>query len=109
MPRRALGTGGALGASTEGGMGGPMVEALAIVMMVIVIMARTTGLDTPTALIPIFMGGYSSTRTRYGSPLPPTLAWHRHPRHRLHLCGTTAQTQQAIIQWCPRVWCPGSR
>jgi hypothetical protein len=68
MPRRALGTGGALGASTEGAMVGLMVEALAIV-----ITARTTGLGTLTALIPIFMGGYSSTCPRYGSPPHPTL------------------------------------
>jgi hypothetical protein len=69
MPRRALGTGGAIGASTEGGIVDSMAEALAIV-----ISSRTTGLGTPTALMPIFMGGYSSTCPRYGSPPHPTLA-----------------------------------
>jgi hypothetical protein len=93
MPRRALGMGGDMGASTEAGMLGRMVEALAIV-----IMSHTTGLGMPTALIPIFMGGSSLTYPRYGSPLHPTLVWRRPLPHRLHLCGTTAQTQQAIIR-----------
>jgi hypothetical protein len=68
MPRRALGTGGDMGASTEGGMVGPTAEALAIV-----ISSRTTSLGTATAFILIFMGGCSSTCPRYGSPLHPTL------------------------------------
>jgi hypothetical protein len=93
MPKRALGTGGDMGVSTEGGIVDSVAEALAIV-----ISSRTTGLGMPTALIPIFMGGSSLTYPRYGSPLHPTLVWRRPLPHRLHLCGTTAQTQQAIIR-----------
>ena len=68
MSMRALGTGGDMGASTEGGMVGSAVAALAIV-----ITARTTSLGTATAFILIFMGGYSSMCPRYGLPPPPTL------------------------------------
>jgi hypothetical protein len=68
MSMHALGTGGDMGASTEGGMAGSAVVALAIVMT-----ARTTSLGTATAFIRIFMGGYSSMCPRYGLPPPPTL------------------------------------
>ena len=104
MPRHALGTGGDMGDSTEVDIVGSMAEVLAMV-----ILPHTTGLGTPTALIPIFMGGYSSTRPRYGSPPHPTLVWCRHPHHHLHLCGTTAQTRRVIIPWYTRAPYPGPR
>jgi hypothetical protein len=73
MSMPALGTGGDMGASTEEGMVGSAVAALAIVITAIVITARTTSLGTATTFILIFMGGYSSTCLRYGLPPPPTL------------------------------------
>jgi hypothetical protein len=73
MSMPALGTGGDMGASTEEGMVGSAVAALAIVITAIVITARTTSLGTATAFILIFMGGYSSMCPRYGLPPPPTL------------------------------------
>ena len=60
----ALGTGGDMGASTEEGMVGSAVAALAIVT------ARTTSLGTATAFILIFMGGYSSTCPAMDCPRP---------------------------------------
>lgn len=68
MPTHALGTGGGMGASTEGGIVSSVVAALAIV-----ISSHAISLDTSTAFILIRMGGYSSMCPRYGSPLPPTL------------------------------------
>ena len=68
MSTHALDTGGDMGAPTEGGMVGSAVAALAIV-----IPSRTTSLGTGTTFILIFMGGYSSTCPRYGSPQPPIL------------------------------------
>ena len=64
MPMRAVG----MVDSVEDFMVDSAVEVLATI-----ISSRTTGLGTSTASIPIFMGGYSSTRPRYGSPPPPTL------------------------------------
>jgi hypothetical protein len=49
------------------GMVGSAVAALATI-----ISSRATGLGTATAFILIFMGGYSSTCPRYGSPPYPT-------------------------------------
>jgi hypothetical protein len=69
MPTHALGTGGDMGASTERGIVGSAVAALAIA-----ISFHATSLDTFTAFILILMGGYSSMCPRYGSPPLPTLA-----------------------------------
>ena len=68
MSMPALGTGGDMGASTEGGMGASAVEVLGTI-----ISCRTTSLGTGTTFILIFMGGYSSMCPRYGSPQPPIL------------------------------------
>jgi hypothetical protein len=63
MPTHVLGVVDSMGE----GMVGSTAEALAIV-----ISSRTTGLGTATTFILIFMGGYSSTCPRYGSPPYPT-------------------------------------
>jgi hypothetical protein len=52
MPMRALGTGGAMGAPTEGGMGDFVVEMVGTITS-----SRTAGLGMSTASIPILMGG----------------------------------------------------
>jgi hypothetical protein len=76
MPMRALVTGGGMGASTEGGIvastkGG--IVASAVAAGAIVIPSHATSLDMCIAFIRLFMGGYSSTCPRYGSPPHPTL------------------------------------
>jgi hypothetical protein len=68
MPTHALDMGGDMGASTERGIVGSAVAALAIV-----ISSHATSLDTPTAFILVLMAGYSSMCPRYGLPPPLTL------------------------------------
>ena len=52
MPTHAPGTGGDMGASTEGGMVDSAVEVLGTI-----ISFRATGLGMSTVSIPVFMGG----------------------------------------------------
>ena len=63
MPTHVLGVVDSMGE----GMVGSAVEVL-----VTIISSHAMGLGTATAFILIFMGGYSSTRPRYGSPRYPT-------------------------------------
>jgi hypothetical protein len=63
MPTHVLGVVDSMGE----GMVGSAVEVL-----VTIISSRATVLGTSTAFILIFMGGYSSTCPRYGSPQHPT-------------------------------------
>ena len=77
MPRRALGTGGDMGASTEGGMGDSAKEVLGII-----ITSRVTGLDMPTASIRKALPGSRAPYKR--APSDNSL---------LGLCSSTTQVQ----------------